>query len=200
MTIKQKIYLFILIGLTARIPAKAAPLPFQRGINLSGWFQYVSSASEIQFKRYTRQDLENIQSLGFDHIRLPVECFKMTGQAPDYQIDPLFFHFLDQVIDWTEALNLHLILDNHSFHPSIADSQTMLDQLVAVWAQLADHCSVRLTLYNAAGEKVDLLADDTFQSGRHQVIWDNSTQASGVYILHLQAGPYSAVNRLLVLY
>jgi hypothetical protein len=37
--------------------------PFSRGVNLTNWFQ-VGNPGEIQFSKYTRQDFENIASLG----------------------------------------------------------------------------------------------------------------------------------------
>jgi len=66
--------------------APVPPVPFKRGLNLTKWFQYFTYISEMNFKQYTRQDLENIQSLGCDHIRLPTELFDMTGPAPDYEL------------------------------------------------------------------------------------------------------------------
>ncbi|MFC1569261.1 cellulase family glycosylhydrolase [bacterium] len=111
--------------------------PFQKGVNLAGWFQHVNSASEIQFTRFTFKDFENIKSLGCDHIRLPLELFTFTGPAPDHILEPLFFIFLDQAIDWSEGLELQLILDNHSFNPSEDTSQEILDHLIPVWTQIA---------------------------------------------------------------
>src|SRR5512143_3872722 len=87
---------------------------FQRGVNLTSWLQ-AGSARQIQFTRFTKQDLVNIKSLGCDVIRLPINLHYMTGGAPDYTVDPLFFFFLDQIVDWCEELQLHLILDNHTF-------------------------------------------------------------------------------------
>src|SRR3990172_3055362 len=91
----------------------AAEIPFTRGVNLTGWLQ-TSSPQQIQFTRFTRQDLVNIKTLGCDVIRLPINLHFMTDGAPDYTVSPLFFYFLDQIIDWAEELELHLILDNHT--------------------------------------------------------------------------------------
>jgi len=124
----------------------AAPqAPFQRGVNLTQWFQK-SSAQQIQFTQYTRHSLEQIRSLGCDHIRLPIDMHAMSGSSPDYTVDPLLFYFLDQVVDWAEELNLHLILDNHSFDPSIPTSPTVISRLKAVWQQFALHYKNRSDL------------------------------------------------------
>src|SRR5512144_875225 len=89
-------------------------VPFHRGVNLTNWLQ-AGSPRQIQFTKFTKQDLENIKSLGCDVIRLPINLHYMTDGEPNYTVDPLFYYFLDQIVAWTEELGLHLILDNHTF-------------------------------------------------------------------------------------
>ena len=48
-------------------------------------------------------------------VRLPINLHAMTSGPPDYRIDPLLYDFLDQIADWADELELHLILDNHTF-------------------------------------------------------------------------------------
>ncbi|UCC98745.1 MAG: glycoside hydrolase family 5 protein [Phycisphaerales bacterium] len=122
-------------------------VPFKRGVNLTGWFQYVSSARQIHFTRFTKQDLNNIKSLGCDVVRLPIELHAMTNGAPDYTIDPLLYYFLDQIIDWTEELELHLILDNHSSYNDLLGNTrpSVEDILVPLWTQMAQHYKDRST-------------------------------------------------------
>ena len=131
---KRMILLIKLAILISSLPA--AELPFKRGFNFSEWLQ-TSSATQIQFTRFTKQDLINVKNMGCDHVRLPIHLFNMSGPAPDFTINPLLFTFLDQIIDWAEELELHLILDNHSFDVTVDTSPEILDQLVAVWKQLA---------------------------------------------------------------
>jgi len=121
--------------------AGPAEVPFKRGVNLTGWFQYISGVRQIQFTKFTKQDFINIKSLGCDVIRLPIELHAMTNGAPDYTIDPLFYYFLDQIIDWAEELELHLILDNHSSYTDPAGNthSSIGDILVPVWTQMAQH-------------------------------------------------------------
>ena len=94
--------------------AAGSEVPFHRGVNLTNWLQ-AGSVRQIQFTKYTKQDLINIKSLGCDVIRLPINLHYMTDGEPNYTVDPLFFYFLDQIVDWCEELELHLILDNHTF-------------------------------------------------------------------------------------
>lgn len=123
----------------------AQTTPFNRGVNLTGWFQ-VNSAQEIQFTKYTRQDFEQIQNLNCDVIRLPVNLHYMTNGAPDYTLDPLFLNFLDEVTDWAEELNMHLIFDNHTFDPAVNTDPNVGTVLEKVWLQMAAHFKDRSNL------------------------------------------------------
>jgi endoglucanase len=122
---------------------KPTGIPFKRGLNLTNWFQYISGIRQIQFTKFTKQDLINIKSLGCDVIRLPIDLLIMTNGEPDYTIDPLFYYFLDQVIDWAEELELHLILDNHTGGPQSDTDPDIGNFLIPVWTQMAEHYKER---------------------------------------------------------
>ncbi|MBN1997413.1 cellulase family glycosylhydrolase [candidate division KSB1 bacterium] len=131
-------------------------LPFQRGFNLAGWFEK-NSAYEIR-NNFTKHDLENIAALGADHIRLPVRLLYLNEGAPDYTLDPVFLTLLDRTVDWAEELGLHIILDNHHFDPAANTNQEILDQLIAVWQQMAEHYKNRSSLvyYEILNEPHDI--------------------------------------------
>jgi endoglucanase len=120
-------------------------VPFQRGVNLTNWLQ-AGSARQIQFTKFTKQDLENIRSLGCDVIRLPINLHYMTDGEPNYTVDPLFYYFLDQIVDWTEELGLHLLLDNHTFDVDASTADDVDQVLVPVWRQMAEHYKGRSPL------------------------------------------------------
>jgi endoglucanase len=135
----KKIILIIFITLLAgKMEFVKAQTPFNRGINLTGWFQ-TTSTHQIQFSKYTKKDFENIKSLGCDVIRLPINLFYMTDGTPDYTIDPLFFDFLDQAVTWAEDLQLYLILDNHSGDEIASKNPNLEMILTKVWSQMAIH-------------------------------------------------------------
>lgn len=118
--------------------AQAAPAPFSRGVNLTGWLQ-VDGPQQIHFSRFGWQDLVNIKSLGCDVIRLPINLHAMTSGAPNFTIDPLFFELLDQIVGWAEELQIHLILDNHTFDPAVSTDPAIGRTLILVWSQMARH-------------------------------------------------------------
>jgi endoglucanase len=116
----------------------SAQTPFTKGVNLTNWFQ-TDNARQIQFTKYTKQDFIRIKNLGCDVIRLPINLHYMTNGAPNYTIDPLFFDFFDQVVDWTEELQIHLLLDNHTFDPNANTDPSVEGILLKVWPQMAEH-------------------------------------------------------------
>ncbi len=116
----------------------AQEVPFHKGVNLTNWFQE-SNVRQIQFTKYTKTDFEQIKSLGCDVIRLPINLHFMTNGAPNYTIDPLFYTFLDQAVNWAEELNIHLILDNHTFDPAANTDPNVGSILEKVWKQVAAH-------------------------------------------------------------
>lgn len=135
---KLKFKLLSVIVLLFCLSTLHAQTPFSKGVNLTGWFQ-TSSPRQIQFTKYTKQDLIQIKNLGCDVIRLPINLHFMTNGSPDYVIDPLFFDFLDQVVDWAEELQIHLLLDNHTFDPNANTEPSVEGTLLKVWPQMAAH-------------------------------------------------------------
>ena len=115
---------------------------FTKGVNLTGWFG-ASSARSVPFTKFTKKDLQEIKSLGCDVIRLPITLHYMTNGAPNYKVDTLFFNYLDQVIDWTEELQINLIIDNHTIE--VAKSKDVEIPLLKIWPQMAKHYKNRST-------------------------------------------------------
>jgi endoglucanase len=133
--LKKLIILLLVLSCIIKLEAQ---VPFTRGVNLTNWFQ-AGSARQIQFTKYTKQDFVRIKGLGCDVIRLPINLHFMTNGAPDYTVDPIFFDFMDQVVDWAEELQIHLLLDNHTFDPNTNTDPSVETILLKIWFQVADH-------------------------------------------------------------
>ncbi len=123
----------ILVQLTLQ-----AQLPFNKGVNLSNWFQ-TDNAHAIQFTKYTRIDFENIKKLGCDVVRLPINLHAMVLNQVEYTLDPLFLQFLDTVVTWAEEYQIFLIIDNHTFDPSVNTNPNVGTILNKVWKQMGRH-------------------------------------------------------------
>jgi len=155
--------MLILVALPA-VSAHPPQLPFERGFNLGQWFQG-ASALEIS-NSVTLTDLENMKSLGADHVRVPIDLHNMSGNGPGYVIDPILFMYLDRLVDWCEELGLYVILDNHTLLSLDADPAREM-RTIAVWRQMATHFRNRsaLVLYEILNEPVGI---PTWEWGRIQ--------------------------------
>lgn len=169
--------------------------PFNRGVNLTNWFQ-VSSARRIQFGRYTREDLADIKSLGVDVIRLPINLHFMTSGAPDYTLDPLFLNLLDQVVDWTEDLGIHLILDNHTFDPSENTDPGVGTILLKVWSQMALHFRDRsdLVYYEVLNEPHGI--GDALWNNIQQSVIDEIRKTDTAHYIVIGPASWNSYNNL----
>ncbi|MCH8288765.1 MAG: CHRD domain-containing protein [Candidatus Marinimicrobia bacterium] len=58
---------------------------------------------------------------------------------------------------------------------------------------------VLLTVYNLLGEEVTRLIDKRIAAGVHQVTWDASSVASGIYFYRLKAGDFIRTRKMVVL-
>jgi endoglucanase len=175
-----------------------AQAPFNRGVNLTGWFQ-TSAPQKIQFKKYTKKDFENIKSLGCDVIRLPINLFYMTGGKPDYTIDPLFYDFLDQAVTWAEDLNMYLIIDNHSTDDIASKNPDLENALSKVWLQMAEHYKNRsqYILYEILNEPNGITTQNW---GRIQQTAVNTIRsADTTHMLVVGASAYNGYNDLSLL-
>ncbi|MEW6755765.1 MAG: T9SS type A sorting domain-containing protein [Candidatus Latescibacterota bacterium] len=63
---------------------------------------------------------------------------------------------------------------------------------------LAERAHVRLTVHDLLGQVVARLVDGVLPAGPHQVRWDASGQASGLYLVRLQAGGFVRQGRAVV--
>jgi hypothetical protein len=69
----------------------------------------------------------------------------------------------------------------------------------AIGYQLSAVSQVELSVYNLLGQKVVTLVSERQQAGSHQVEWDASAFASGVYYYRLEAGEFVEVKKMILL-
>ena len=64
---------------------------------------------------------------------------------------------------------------------------------------LAEAGAVRLKVYNVLGQEVATLVDAYKESGRHQVVFDASRLSAGIYLYVIEAGSFTATQRMTLL-
>jgi hypothetical protein len=58
---------------------------------------------------------------------------------------------------------------------------------------------VRVTIFNALGQRIEILADETFSAGEHTLRWNAGGYPSGLYFYRIQAGPFTSIRKCLLL-
>jgi len=64
---------------------------------------------------------------------------------------------------------------------------------------LPEKAGVRLEVFNVLGQSVDVLADEEYPAGLHQVTWDASDIPSGVYFYRISANKQTLTRKMLLL-
>lgn len=117
---------------SAPISGQALP-PMRRGLNLSHWFEYERGQGA------TRDELRGLASLGFDHMRIPVDPVVCGWSAAQPSRVP-FADDLRQAAEDTVAAGLTVVVDLH-LEPS--DKERLeagapgRDAVVALWGALS---------------------------------------------------------------
>ena len=62
-----------------------------------------------------------------------------------------------------------------------------------------DVANVKLSIYNALGEKVAELVNTSLQAGRYQYQWNAQNVATGMYIYELRTNNFVSVKKMLLL-
>ena len=94
--------------------AKAAgPTRFdiKRGTNISHWLSQSTKVGAGRKAFFTEKDVANIASLGFDHIRLPIDEMQMWNEAG--QQEPEAFALLHDALKWCQKYKLKTVVDLH---------------------------------------------------------------------------------------
>jgi hypothetical protein len=69
----------------------------------------------------------------------------------------------------------------------------------AISYRLSAVSNVELSVYNVLGQKIVTLVSENQHAGSHQVEWDASGFASGIYYYQLRAGEFVAVKNMVLL-
>jgi len=85
---------------------------FQKGVNLGGWISQFAKYDEHHFDTFiVKSDIEYIASLGFDHVRVPVD-YNVLEDEDGNPKDTGFKH-LEDCRKWCEEYGLNMLIDLH---------------------------------------------------------------------------------------
>ena len=104
-------------GQTAEKPVNLAARfgRLRHGINLSHWFSQAADYSKSRLDTHTTaQDIALIKSMGFDHVRFPIEPAPLLANTPDPSIlNTTYLGYIDSALDTILATGLAVIVDIH---------------------------------------------------------------------------------------
>jgi len=85
---------------------------FMKGVNLGGWISQFDKYDEEHFRTFiTKDDIDYIASLGFDHVRIPVDYNVLEDE--DGNIKETGFKYLSDCREWCEKAGLNMVIDLH---------------------------------------------------------------------------------------
>ena len=123
-------------------PAETAFM-IKRGTNIAHWLSQSSRRGEERESFFTKADIAFIDSVGFDHIRLPIDEEQMWDETGKRYEDA--FKLLDNCIKWCHNAGLRVVLDLHILrsHHFNADEKPLWtkpeeqDKFIALWKDLS---------------------------------------------------------------
>ncbi|UCD52911.1 MAG: cellulase family glycosylhydrolase [Phycisphaerales bacterium] len=136
------------------------------GTNISHWLSQSGRRGEARRQWFTEKDVKLIASLGFDHIRLPIDAGQMWDEAGHKEVEA--FELLHNAIGWARDNKLRVIVDLHILrsHHFNEDEKPLWTEPAAqekffqLWRELSAELrrySVALVAYELMNEPV---ADD----------------------------------------
>lgn len=124
------------------LPSRFAHL--RHGVNLSHWFSQSADYSRGHLDTHTTaQDIALIKSLGFDHVRFPIEPAPLMADTPDPSIlNSNYLGYVDNALDMILAAGLAVVIDIHpsdEFKLRMARDERSIEAFGKFWRAFATH-------------------------------------------------------------
>ncbi len=147
---KFRLILFVIFGLLAvmcssniRSDEKSEEFAIRTGVNVSHWLSQSKKRGEERRNYITKADFDTIASVGFDHVRIPIDEEQMWDEEGNKEKEA--FELLHNAINWALASNLRAIVDLHIIrsHHFIAETNPLWtepaeqEKLIDLWRQLS---------------------------------------------------------------
>ncbi len=150
-------------------PLAREPFRIRRGTNVAHWLSQSGRRGDERAAFFTEKDVRYIDSLGFDHIRLPIDEEQMWDETGKRNEDA--FALMKNCLDWCYTAGLRVIVDlhilrSHHFNEGTRPLWTVpaeQDKFIALWKDLSSFLNkypVWMVAYEPMNEPV---ADDPEQ-------------------------------------
>jgi len=120
-----------------------ASFKIMRGTNLGHWLSQSRQRGEARQKFITEKDIQYIDSLGFDHIRLPIDEEQMWDENEKRFDDA--FTLMQNCLEWSRKAGLRVIIDLHILRSHYFNAQEKplwtkveeQDKFIRLWKDLS---------------------------------------------------------------
>ena len=141
----------------------------KKGTNLGHWLSQSQQRGEERQKFITEKDIKFIDSIGFDHIRLPIDEEQMWDENEKRHDDA--FALMQNCLEWSRKAGLRVIIDLHILRSHYFNAQEKplwtkveeQDKFIRLWKDLSGSLHVwpnSMVAYEFMNEPV---ADDAEQ-------------------------------------
>jgi hypothetical protein len=120
----------------------------RRGVNLSHWFSQAPNYTKERLETHTTAaDIALIKSMGFDHVRFPIEPAPLLSDTPDPSIlNTTYLQYVDRALDMILAAGLAVVIDIHpsdEFKLRMNRDERGVEAFAKFWRAFASHLSKR---------------------------------------------------------
>jgi endoglucanase len=121
-----------------------ASFTIKRGTNIAHWLSQSNRRDSARATFFTQKDIQFIDSVGFDHIRLPIDEEQMWDENGKRHEDA--FQLLRECLDWSRQAGLRVVLDlhilrSHHFNEKekpLWTKTTEQDKFIRLWKDLSE--------------------------------------------------------------
>ncbi len=177
---------------------RAAALPLSDGVQLE-W----TTVSEINnYGFYVQRS--RLKTTGFANVSGLISGHGTTAQRNDYSWTDKHaaggYYRLNQIdLDGTSQLSEIVEASVPIAYRLEQNYPNPFNPSTTIHYALPERSTVSLTIYNSLGEKVSILVEEAQEPGYHDVKFDGTALASGVYFYRIQAGDYVATKKLILM-
>lgn len=122
---------------------KYSSFEFHRGTNIAHWLSQSNRRGVARDTFFTRADVAFIDSVGFDHIRMPVDEEQLWDEQGNRHDSA--FALLDNFMHWCDEFGLRAIIDMHILRSHYFNAEVKplftdpyeQDKFIALWKDLS---------------------------------------------------------------
>ena len=133
---------------TSKYATEVKSFPFtsfkmMSGTNVAHWLSQSSTRGEKRKAFFTEKDVRFIDSLGFDHVRIPIDEEQMWDEAGNRNEEA--FTLLDNSLEWCRKAGLRVVIDLHILRSHHFNAKEKLlwtvpaeqDKFIRLWKDLS---------------------------------------------------------------